>query len=50
MPFVLLAGVTVNEAPLQTVVDIPEITGVGLMVTVTLNVLPVQLPDSGVTV
>jgi hypothetical protein len=50
IPFVLLTGVTVNVEPLQTEEVIAFIAGVGFTVTVTVNVLPVQLPDRGVTV
>ncbi len=50
IPFVLLTGLTVNVTPLQLTVVICVITGVGLIVTVTVNVAPVQLPDNGVTV
>ncbi len=50
IPLVLLAGLTVNNTPLQLTVVIAVITAVGLMVTVTVNVAPVQLPDSGVTI
>ncbi len=50
IPLVLLAGLTVNVTPLQLTVVIAVITGVGLMVTVKVNVAPVQLPDNGVTI
>jgi hypothetical protein len=50
MPFVPLAGDTVNEPPLQIEVVILVIAGVGLTVTLTVNVLPGQVPDRGVTV
>ena len=49
-PFVPFAGVAVNAVPLHTVAVIAFIDGFGLTVTVTVNVLPVQLPDVGVTV
>ena len=49
MPLVPLVGVNVNDTPLQLTVVIWLITAVGLIVTVTVNVAPVQLPDNGVT-
>jgi hypothetical protein len=49
MPFVLLTGLTVNVTPLQLTVVIAVTTAVGLIVTVTVNVAPVQFPDNGVT-
>ena len=48
-----LLGVTVNEALLQAFTDRLAINGLGLTVTVTVNVEPTQLPcapDVGVTV
>jgi hypothetical protein len=46
-----LAGVTVKVPPLHTIaVCAVVIDGFGLTVTVTVNVLPAQLPDVGVTV
>ena len=49
IPLVILVGVTVNVTPLQVIVLIAVIAGVGLIVTVTLNTKPVQLPVIGVT-
>ncbi len=49
-PLVPSAGVRVNDPPLQIVADIAVITGEGLIVTVTVNDEPVQVPDCGVTV
>jgi hypothetical protein len=46
----LFAGVTEKALPLQMVVFCGGITGVGLTVTVTVKVAPVQPPDVGVTV
>lgn len=48
-PSVPFVGVAVNDPPLQTVVDIPVIAGIGLTVIVTVNADPVQAPDKGVT-
>ena len=45
-----LTGVTVNAAPLQIVATCAGITGCGLTVTVTVNGVPGQPPDVGVTV
>ena len=50
IPFVLLTGATENPVPLQTVEVIAVMAGVGLIVTVTVKVPPVQPPESGVTV
>lgn len=50
MPFVPFKGVEVNVSPEHIVAVMLEIAGIGLTVTVTVNVAPVQLPDSGVTV
>ncbi len=50
MPLVILVGLTVNNTPLQLTAVIALITAVGLMVTVTVNAAPVQLPDNGVTI
>ena len=50
MPLVILTGVEVKPVPPQVVLVIAVICGVGSTVTVTVNVAPVQLPDSGVTV
>ncbi len=50
IPFVPSVGLTVNATPLQLIVVIAVTTAVGLTVTVTVNVAPVQLPDNGVTV
>ena len=49
-PFTPSVGVTVNETPLQVTVDIGVTVANGLTVTVTVNVAPIQLPDSGVTI
>ncbi len=49
-PSVRLAGVIVNVLPLQIVEAWLFIAGIGLTVTVTVNVAPVQLPEIGVTV
>ena len=49
MPSVRLVGLTVNATPLQLTEVISVITAVGLIVIVTVNVAPVQLPDNGVT-
>ena len=50
IPFVLFIGLTVNATPLQLTELIAVITAVGLIVIVTVNVAPVQLPDNGVTI
>jgi hypothetical protein len=39
-----------RDDPVQIAVLCDDCTGVGLTVTVTVNVLPVQVPDVGVTV
>ncbi len=49
IPFVPSVGLTVKLTPLQLTVVIAVITAVGFIVTVTVNVAPVQLPDNGVT-
>ena len=49
IPFVPFIGLIVNATPLQLTELIAVITGVGLIVTVTVNAAPVQLPDTGVT-
>jgi hypothetical protein len=49
MPLVRFDGLTVNATPLQLTPVIAVISAVGLIVTVTVNVAPVQLPDNGVT-
>ena len=49
IPLVTFVGVTVNVTPLHVIVLIAVIAGVGLIVTVTLNTKPVQLPVIGVT-
>lgn len=46
----LLAGVTVNEFPMQMEAVWLGMTGLGLIVTVTVKVLPEQVPEIGVTV
>lgn len=48
-PFVPLTGVTVNEPSLQAVVFIAVIEGLGLIVSVTLKLGPVHVPEVGVT-
>ena len=51
IPLVILVGVTVNVTPLQVIVLIAVIAGVGLMVTVTVNAAPIpQLGTLGKTV
>jgi len=50
IPFVIFDGLSVNNTPLQLIVLIAVITAVGLIVTVTVNTAPVQLPLVGVTV
>ena len=52
IPLVILVGVTLNNNPLQTVVLIELITAVGLTVTNTVKVAPIQFPSValGVTV
>ena len=50
MPSVPFTGLTVKVAALQMVAAWLLISGSGLTVTVTVNVFPVQVPDSGVTV
>ena len=45
-----LLGVSVNVEPLQTFIVFAAMLGVGLTVTVTVNGVPVQLPEPGVTV
>ena len=49
-PFVVLTGVELKATPLQTVVVIAVMAGFGLAVTVTVNGVPAQLPEVGVTV
>jgi hypothetical protein len=49
-PFVPLAGVDVKDTPLHAVFVIAVIEGFGLTVTVTVNVVPEQDPQVGVTV
>ena len=50
IPLLPLVGVALNKTPLQPTAVIALITALGLTVTVTVNVAPVQLPDNGVTV
>ena len=50
IPLVISVGLTVNATPLQLTELIAVITAVGLIVIVTVNVAPVQLPDNGVTI
>jgi hypothetical protein len=49
IPLVVFTGVAVNEFPLQMVELIAVTAGVGLTVTVTLNAVPPQDPEVGVT-
>ena len=49
-PFVPLVGVNVNNTPLQVTPVIAVILAVGLTVTVTVKVVPVQVPDIGLMV
>ncbi len=49
IPLIFWAGLTVNNTPLQEVVDIGVIAGTGLTVTFTTNVAPVQTPATGTT-
>ena len=50
IPLVILTGETVNGRPLQIVLVIAFIATTGFKVTVSVNVVPVQEPDLGVTV
>lgn len=50
IPLVRLLGLKVNATPLQLLVLIEVMAATGLMVTVTVNTAPVQLPDNGVTI
>ena len=50
MPSVRFVGLTVNATPLQLTELIAVITAVGLIVIVTVNVVPVHDPDNGVTI
>ena len=49
IPLRVFVGVKVNEAPLQIVVVIVLITAKGLTVTVMVKAVPLQLPETGVT-
>jgi len=49
-PLVIFIGVEVNVPPLHIVAVMSVTEGIGLTVTVTVNVAPVQLPAVGVTV
>ena len=49
-PFVPFIGVTVNDTPLQVMPVIAVTDAEGLTVTVTVNAVPVQFPDDGVTI
>jgi hypothetical protein len=49
-PFVPSVGVAVNVTPLHVVVLIAVTAAFGLIVTVTVKVLPVYMPDTGVTI
>jgi hypothetical protein len=50
VPLVPFAGVMLNPVPLQMDDVIAEIAGIGFTVTVIVNALPVQVPETGVTV
>jgi hypothetical protein len=50
IPLVPLAGVTVNAVVLQVVAVIAVMFGLGLTVTVSVKLAPVQLPEVGVIV
>ena len=50
IPLTPFVGVTLNNKPLHIVVLIGVIVAKGLIVTVTVNAVPVQFPDSGVTI
>ena len=50
IPSVPFAGEALNVTPLQTVREIELIAGFGLIETVRLNIAPLQLPETGVTV
>jgi hypothetical protein len=47
---VLFTGVTVKLFPVHIEAVIADIAGIGFIVTITVNVDPVQLPAVGVTV
>ena len=49
-PLIPFAGVTTKASPLHSLLSIDVSAGVGLIVTSTVNVAPVQIPDNGVTV
>ena len=49
IPFVIFVGLTLNIIPLQIFVAIAVISATGLMVAVTVNVAPIQVPETGVT-
>ena len=49
-PLVTFTGVTVNALPLQIAAVMAVIADLGLTVIVTVNGVPVQVPDNGVTV
>ncbi len=50
IPLVVFVGLTVNSTPLQLTAVMSVITAVGLIVTVNVNVVPVQIPVNGVTI
>ena len=50
IPLLIFVGLTVNATPLQLTELIAVITAVGLIVTVNVNVDPIQVPVIGVTV
>jgi hypothetical protein len=47
IPFLILVGLTSNDAPLHIVVLISVITAFGFTYTTTVNVAPTQLPGAG---
>ena len=49
-PLVLFTGVELKATPLHAVLVMAVMAGFGFTVTVNVNVVPVQLPDNGVTV
>ena len=49
VPFVPFTGVTLNTIPVVTIVLISVIAATGLTFTVTVNDVPAQLPDTGLT-
>lgn len=49
IPLIPLTGVSVKLTPLQVVVVMVFTDAAGLIVTMAVNVVPVQLPETGVT-